>query len=81
METVTQVPTHFRLQELLDARTPALSQRELARLSGISPTTINRMCANLTAQVSLATLDAIAEVLGIEPGELLEREGKRRKAR
>jgi len=74
------VPTRFRLDDLLAKQDPPLSQRELARRSGVSPTTINRMCANLTAQVSLATLDAIADVLDVEPGELLEREGKRRRA-
>jgi transcriptional regulator with XRE-family HTH domain len=72
------MPTRFRLQEVLDAHLPPLSQRELAAVSGVSPTTINRMCRNLTAQVSLATLDALSEVLGVEPGALLEREGKRR---
>jgi DNA-binding Xre family transcriptional regulator len=37
------------------------------------------MCRNLTAQVSLATLDALSAVLGVEPGDLLAREAKRRK--
>jgi putative transcriptional regulator len=77
METLANVPTRFRVHELLGD----LSQRELAKRSGVSPTTINRMCGNLTAQVSLATLDAIAEVLGVEPGELIEREGAKRKRR
>lgn len=72
------MPTRFRLQEVLDAHSPALSQRELASITGVSPTTINRMCRNLTAQVSLATLDALSEALGCEPGDLLEREGKKR---
>ena len=76
METTVQVPTRFRLQEILDNL--PISQRELSRKSGVSPTTINRMCSNLTAQVSLATLDALSAVLGVEPGELIEREPKRR---
>ena len=54
-----------------------ISQRELARKSGVSPTTVNRMAANLTGQVSLRTLDSLADVLGVEPGELIEREKKR----
>ena len=78
MRTLLEMPTRFRLQEVLDAHVPAISQRELASQSGVSPTTINRMCRNLTAQVSLATLDALSEVLGVEPGELIEREAKRR---
>jgi putative transcriptional regulator len=72
MESVPVVTTRFRLRELLESR--GLSQRELAARSGVSPTTINRMCANLTAQVSLATLDAISDVLGVQPGTLLEKE-------
>ena len=81
METIAQVTTRFRLQELLEARKPAMSQTELARLAGVSFATVNRLCTNATAQVSLATLDAIAAVLDVEPGELLEREGKRRRSR
>jgi DNA-binding Xre family transcriptional regulator len=72
------MPIRFRLQEVLDEHRPPLSQRELAVQSGVSPTTINRMCRNLTAQVSLATLDSLSAVLRVEPGELLERDGKRR---
>lgn len=72
------VPTRFRLKELLDAIEPPISQRELARRSGVSPTTINAMVLNKTAQVSLATLDALCEVLAVLPGDLLEREVPRR---
>jgi putative transcriptional regulator len=60
----------FRLAELIEAA--GISQRELARPSGVFPTTINRMAANLTAQVSLATLDSLSDVLGVEPGDLIE---------
>jgi len=77
------VPVRFRLSDLLEEA--GLSQRELALRSKVSPTTINRMVNNLTAQVSLGTLDslcgALGEVMGrvVEPGELLERESKGRK--
>ena len=37
-------------------------------------TTINAMANNKTARVSLATLDALCDALGVDPGELLERE-------
>ena len=66
-----------------------LSQRELAARSGVSPTTINRMANNLTAQVSLKTLDRLARALSgagrrVEPGDLIrataERKGKVRAA-
>lgn len=70
--------TRFRLAELLEAAGPSMNQSELARRSGVSIVTINSIANNRTKQVSLATLDSIARVLGIEPGELLEREPKKR---
>lgn len=68
----------FRLAELLEAAKPPMSQSELARRSGVSLVTINAIANNRTRQVKLDTLDLLSEVLGVEPGELLEREGKRR---
>ena len=56
-------------------------QRELARRSGVSPTTVNRMCANLTAQVSLETLDRLSDVLDVEPGEIIVRDAPRRRSK
>lgn len=79
MGILVAMPTRFRLQEVLDAHRPPMSQRELAAKSGVSPTTINRMCRNLTAQVSLATLDALSDVLSVDPGQLIERVPKPRK--
>lgn len=81
METSVAVTTRFRLQQLLEHHQPPMSQTELAKRAGVSFATVNRLCTNATSQVSLATLDAIAAVLGVEPGELLEREGKRRNTR
>jgi DNA-binding Xre family transcriptional regulator len=78
MLEVQDMAVHFRLKELLEERTPPMSQSELARQSGVSIVTINAIANNRTRQVQLDTLDAIAGVLGVEPGELLEREGKRR---
>jgi DNA-binding Xre family transcriptional regulator len=70
------MPTLFRLAEIL-ARLN-VSQAELARTSGVAIRTISRLSRNETGQVSLATLDAIAAALKVEPGELIVREkGKR----
>ena len=62
----------FRLQELIDAK--GTSQSALSRDSGVSFSTISRMCRNVTAQVSLETLGRLARALGdeVEPGDLLE---------
>lgn len=66
--------TRFRLKELLDKA--GWTQTDLHRKSGVSYTTINRMCANLTTQVSLQTLDALSAGLGCEPGDLIIRDPK-----
>lgn len=71
------MPTKFRLREILERI--EMSQSELARQSGVSMATINRMCTNATGQVSLETLDKIATALGIEPNELIVKEKKGRK--
>lgn len=64
--------SRFRLKEALDEA--GMTQTEMFRKSGVSLTTINRMCANLTSQVSLRTLDRLAAVLRIQPGDLITRE-------
>ena len=66
----------FRLAELLER--VGLTQTELARRSRVSLVTINAIANNRTAQVKLATLDKLARVLGVEPGELLESDRKRK---
>lgn len=76
LETL-DMPLRFRLQEILDSQKPPVSQRELARLSGVSLVTINAICVNRTRQVALDTLDKIAGALGVEVGELLVRDKKR----
>lgn len=70
--------TRFRLDAVLAGMAEPMSQSELSRRSGVSMTTINAMALNKTKQVSLATLDAISAALGVAPGDLLERESKRR---
>ena len=74
----------FRLAELLEKT--GLSQRELAARSGVSPTTINRMCNNLTAQVSLRTLDSLSKALStagakVRPADLIEDIPEKRRRR
>jgi transcriptional regulator with XRE-family HTH domain len=66
----TPMTARFRLRELLEAC--GMSQSQLARDAGVSFATVNRLCTNATEQVSLATLDKIAGVLGVAPGALIE---------
>jgi DNA-binding Xre family transcriptional regulator len=75
----------FRLREFIEDRegNPVITQTQLARESGVSFATINRMCTNATEQVSLKTLDSLSttlsELLGrkVDPGDLIERVEKR----
>ena len=70
------MPTRFRLAELLSHH--GMSQSELSRLSGVSYPVVNKMCGNKAATVALSTLDRIATVLHVAPGELIVKEmGKR----
>ena len=73
------VAARFRLAELLDEK--GLSQTELARRSGISQVTVNAIANNRTSRVDLATLDALSAQLGVEPGELIEREPEAKRGR
>lgn len=66
-----EMAARFCLDRILT--TADISQRELALRASVSPTTVNRMAQNKTAQVSLRTLDALARELGVEPGDLIER--------
>ncbi len=75
----------FRLREILDQLD--LGQSQLSRDSGVSFSTINRMCTNATEQVSLKTLDALSATLSkvagkaIEPGDLIERVPEKKRGR
>lgn len=66
----------FRLAAVLESAD--MSQRELAKQSGVSLVTVNAIANNNTTRVDLATLDKLCAVLKCEPGELLERKGKAR---
>ena len=56
-----------------------MSQAELARRAGVRRATIAELEAGKSTRVSLEVLERLADALGVEPGELLEREGKRKR--
>jgi transcriptional regulator with XRE-family HTH domain len=63
METLSTMATTFRLREVLEAADPPISQSDFAKDARLSFATINRLCTNATAQVSLKTLDKILAAL------------------
>ena len=50
-----------------------LSQRELARAAGVSPTTVFKLEANQT-EPHPRTIRKLAEALGVEPSKLVDRD-------
>ena len=68
----------LRLPELLSEHKPPLTAYAVAKASGdrISLTTIYRLNRNRgrVASFDAELLEALCEVFGVEPGELLERE-------
>ena len=61
------------LDELRDAGTP-LSQSELARRAGLSLSIVDAIVRNRQGQVRLTTLEALSDALGVEVGDLFERD-------
>jgi len=68
-----QIVVHIgdRLRKLRDEK--FLSQRELARAAGISPTTVFKLEAN-QAEPHPRTIRKLAEALGVEPSKLVVRD-------
>ena len=70
------MPTVFRLREILEDMGGRPNLSDLARVSGVSRVTVHHLYHNLTTRVDLATLDALAQILGCEPGELIGKNSK-----
>lgn len=71
------MPVQFRLTEILES--VGMSQRELARESGVSLTIVSRIANNHAKQVALATLERLADALGVQPGDLIVKRRARKK--
>ena len=64
-------PVHLRLRELREAK--GLTQMDLVEATGLRQATISAIERGRTARVDFAVLERLADVLGIEPGELVVR--------
>lgn len=67
-------PARLRLQELRAARN--LTQSALAEAAGVRRATIVEIEGGKASRVSLDVLERLAVALGVDPGDLFEREGK-----
>ena len=61
---------HFRLSSILGHR--RIKMTELAKRSGISYPTINRLYHEKTNRIDYKTLDRLCRALNVAPGDLLE---------
>lgn len=64
------MPVKVKLKEILAER--GISQRELARLTDLRPSTINHLCSNTANSVYFETLEVICKALNIRIEELIE---------
>jgi transcriptional regulator with XRE-family HTH domain len=51
-----------------------ISQRDLARLAGVSPTTVMQLETGQNSNPRLSTIRKLAEALAVDPGALVERD-------
>jgi hypothetical protein len=78
MGNVLAMTTTFRLREVMDSLSPVPSLRAVALGAELDYTTVHSIYHNKAARVSLATLDALATVLGCASGDLLAGPGGKR---
>jgi transcriptional regulator with XRE-family HTH domain len=71
-------PVRIRLRELRDAQ--GLTQQAWAERAGVRQATVSQIESG-TSRVDLDVLERLADALGKEPGELLEREPKLKRRR
>jgi len=69
----------LRLRELRLAR--GLSQQELSERAGVRQAAISELESGVRRRIDLDQLERLCLALGVQPGELLERDRKRGKAR
>lgn len=70
-------PLRFRLRELRDSK--GWSQARLADEAGTRQATISDIETGRARRVEIALMERLAIALGVEPGELIVREPKRRR--
>ncbi|AJG55622.1 MULTISPECIES: helix-turn-helix domain-containing protein [Bacillus cereus group] len=64
------MPVSIKLKEILKER--ALSQNELARMTGLRPNTISRLCTDNVDRVYLSTIEKVCKVLNIDIQDLIK---------
>lgn len=60
-----------RLAVLMAEKDPLLSQRQLAKDTGLSPTTVHKLFTNKFERVDANTIETLCDYFGKEIGDLL----------
>lgn len=68
-ERVVIMPIRVRLTEVLSDK--GISQRELARITGLRPNTINHLCSGEVDRIYLETLEKVCKALDVKIEEVL----------
>jgi transcriptional regulator with XRE-family HTH domain len=74
---LTDMALVFRVREFREVK--GWTQAELARRCALRPATLSAIETNSTTGIDLATLEAIADALDVEPGFLIAREPRTKK--
>lgn len=69
-------PIRVRIRELRERR--GLSQQALGELAGVRQATISELESGKKQRIDFGILERLAVALGVEPGELLVREKRKR---
>ncbi len=77
--SLTMSPISIALRKAREAK--GLTQVQLAQKAKVRQATISEMENGETVRVNLDVLDRLCSVLGVEPGDLLERDKPRRKGK
>lgn len=68
-ERVVVMPIRVRLNEILSDK--GVSQRELGRMTGLRPNTINHLCSGEVDRIYLETLEKVCLALDVKIEEVL----------
>ena len=63
---------YCRLAVLMAEKDPQLSQRQLAKETGLDLTTVNRLFTNNFSRVDVGTIETLCNYFGRDVGDLLE---------
>ncbi len=77
--TTAVTPIRITLREAREAA--GLTQVQLAEKADVRQATVSDLETGKSGRIDLEVLDRLCEALGVEPADLIERQGKKRRTR